>query len=358
MADNLPVRFQPPAMIDFPTMVQAVIAAPNFDPSVLERILAMQMAQNDYQGKAALNQAIADIQTEVQPVIRDATNPHLRTRYASLQAYMDMLQPLLKKYGVRVGFDVGARPGEQPIEPGHIRARIVLGIGTYSEDCSYIDMSTSRAGSQGGRIQMNEQQGSGSAMTYSQRYLLRMKFNLTTAEDDDDGEGAGRDTQGTAGAEAKQRAARAGMTAGNGTGAATGRPWGRNAEGKPYDVTRWADTMCTRLAAAQTAAGAEALLAAEPIRSWLDDPSGATTEERLRITTALAEAVARIVAAEPPVDPAADLLKRIAVQPDIAGLDALIAHPEFNGAMLSLSIEDQDRVTAAMKARDAELKAG
>ena len=179
----------PMADVDFPSMISMVIER-GVDPAVINSLLQMYNAHQDRKNLEALNSAVADVASEVQPVTRDAVNKHLGNRYATHQAFMAMLQPLLAKHAVRVGFDTGALPGEPDVAAGCVRVRIVLGYGGYCDRASYLDEPITQTGSRGGATQMTQNQALTSATTYAQRTLLRLKFNISSVEDDDDGEGA------------------------------------------------------------------------------------------------------------------------------------------------------------------------
>jgi hypothetical protein len=74
------------------------------------------------------------------------------------------------------------------VAEGCIRVRIVVSYGGYSDRYSYLDEPISRGGVRGGVTQMTDQQAITSATTYAQRTLLKLKFNITTIDDDDDAE--------------------------------------------------------------------------------------------------------------------------------------------------------------------------
>lgn len=170
--------------IDFPTMLMMCIEK-GIDP---QTIVQMHNEQQDRAQKAALNLVMADAYGDILPVLRDGLNKHLGNRYATVPAIMDMLQPILRDRGIFVGFDAGMMPGEPPVAEGCIRVRIVVSFGGYSDRNSYLDEPISRGGVRGGVTQMTEQQAITSATTYAQRTLLKLKFNITTIDDDDDGE--------------------------------------------------------------------------------------------------------------------------------------------------------------------------
>ena len=361
MADNVIATRMPPQRallqtptIDFPAMITMVIER-GVDPAILQTMFQMYNEQQDRQAEEALNRALADVQGAITPVIRDAINKHLNNKYSSHGAIMDVLQPALRDSAVYVGFDCGAALGEPPVAEGCIRIRIVIGHGGFVDRRSYVDEPLARAGSRGGTTQMTEQQAIGSAMTYAQRNLLRLKFNLTSAADDDDGES----TRGNGATQTTTRPA-------NGGTQASERGWKDPKTGRDYNTAKWADSLLTRLAQAQTLTSVDALLAGEQPAAWLADPRGATDAERASIAAAADQARQRLAPTPtPPTAPAPNgthlvdrLIARIASCQTSLALTSLMESPEFAQDMLKLSWIDGETVDKAMKARDAELASG
>ena len=179
---------QPPSKleIDFPALMMLSLEK-GLDPQV---IVTMMQGEIERRQREALDLVKADIYGDMLPVLKDGHNKHLGNRYNTIPKMMEMLQPILKGYGVFVGFDVGVLPGEPPVADGYIRIRIVVSYRGYSDNKSYIDEPISRGGVRGGVTQMNDQQAITSATTYGARTLLKLKFNISGVEDDDDAEGA------------------------------------------------------------------------------------------------------------------------------------------------------------------------
>jgi hypothetical protein len=335
--------------IDFPALLTMSVEK-GLDPQV---IVTMFQNEIERRQREALDLVKADIYADMLPVLKDAQNIHLKNRYTTIPAMMEMLQPILKNYGVFVGFDVGVLEGEPPVADGFIRVRIVVSYRGYSDRSSYIDEPISRGGVRGGVTQMNEQQAITSATTYGARTLLKLKFNILSIEDDDDAEGA--------------------RTAGNGR-----TPQDKPAD-KPQDdataaqrgwrgknVAQWAETLCQRLAGAQTLDGIDTLMTTPPVSEWLADQAGGpTAEERVKIGIARMDATKRIVNATPaplapdvvsgepapPSEAAQKLLAVIASCQTKVALDSLLTAPEFSRPVSALPIAEGDLVNDALKAR-------
>jgi hypothetical protein len=369
------VRPAPPRSsltLDLPTLIATAVEK-GLDPATIQMFLTLYNEQQDRQNKEGLNHQMADAAGEIAPVLNDAVNKHLGSRYTTHGAYMDMLRPILQPRGIRVGFEAGVLPGEPPVPDGHIRVRIVIGYGGYAERGSYIDEPVSRTGSQGGRTQMTEQQAIGSALTYAQRNLLKLTFNLTAAADEDDDGEASRETNGKPGNSKAQDDATVAL-----------RGWrGKN-------VAHWAETLCQRLAAAQSLEGIDALMNTPPVSEWLADQAGGPTkEERTKISVARMDATKSIINAtsddktaagkmmdnydrgeaqrkadqaeqtSEPAQPSASLqalLARVASCQTKIALDSLMTAEEFSRPVSALAIAEGDQVTAAIKQRYTEVR--
>lgn len=351
MSDNkanlarLPTRVEPTADIDFPSMIATVLER-GLDPQVIQSVLQMYNDHQDRRHMEALNSAVANVCAEVLPVMRDATNTHLRNKYATHIAMMSMLQPLLLKHGVRVGFDVGALPGEEPVQPGCVRIRIVVGYGAATDRSSYIDEPITQAGSQGGRTQMTQNQALTSATTYAQRTLLRLKFNISSYEEDDDGEGT------------RQRPADTRPSTRD-TPAAGAAPAQNGVDHEAYK-----QAFRRRLYLAIDEAAIEALLAIPDIKNWLtaaplritaDIEAMLTAKRKLLVEQAAMKEQEAAKAA--PSELLRSLLADIAACADKAALDKTTDSAVFTADVAKLSFMEGDQVTEAVKDRYAELGA-
>lgn len=332
--------------IDFPALLTMSVEK-GLDPQV---IVTMFQNEIERRQREALDLVKADIYADMLPVLKDGLNKHLSNRYTTIPAMMEMLQPILKSYGVFVGFDVGVLEGEPPVVDGFIRVRIVVSYRGYSDRASYIDEPISRGGVRGGVTQMNDQQAITSATTYGARTLLKLKFNILSVEDDDDAESARTTTNDKKPAQDKPQD----------DATAAQRGWrGKN-------VAQWAETLCQRLAGAQTLDGIDTLMTTPPVSEWLADQAGGpTAEERVKIGIARMDATKRIVNATPappapdvvsgepapPSEAAQKLLAVIASCQTKVALDSLLTAPEFSRPVSALPIAEGDVVNDALKAR-------
>ena len=121
-----------------------------------------------------LAKAMLAVQKQLTPATKDATNPYTRSRYATLNAVMDVCKTALLDNGIWL------TQITVPSEPGTIALLTKL---THAETGQYQASVTVLP------LQKPDCQGAGSAITYARRYALTAMLGIVT-EDDDDGESA------------------------------------------------------------------------------------------------------------------------------------------------------------------------
>ena len=114
--------------------------------------------------------AIVAVQAEIRNPIKDATNPHFKSGFASLPAILSYVRPVLEKHGLAV-LQVAAG------EDGRAGCATVLLHRSGQFIASDVLLMKDRK---------DDAQGLGSALTYSRRYSLCALLNIA-ADDDDDG---------------------------------------------------------------------------------------------------------------------------------------------------------------------------
>jgi hypothetical protein len=117
--------------------------------------------------------ALVKFNLEVKIIEKDASNPHFKNRYASLDTIIDEVRPLLAKHGLSV-LQFPGGDGEKFT----LRSMLVHESGEWIES-EPLTM----------RPVKNDPQGIGSCNTYARRYSLSSLLSLNTGEDDD-GNGA------------------------------------------------------------------------------------------------------------------------------------------------------------------------
>ena len=118
--------------------------------------------------------ALSVAQAEISPAEKNATNPHLKNKYANISAIYDAVREVLPKHGLCVVQTMLPTDGTR----AHVRTTLAHKSGQwFASECV---MPLDR---QGGA------QGMGSAITYARRYSLSAILGVV-ADEDDDGNGA------------------------------------------------------------------------------------------------------------------------------------------------------------------------
>jgi len=174
---------------------------PEFDVAKFGELLRLQRDVSHDQARRAFNAAMADAQSEMLPVVRDAKNSHLNNRYARLETIDAAMRPIYTRHGFSVRYGSAPSSSEGMIR---ITCTVAHADGYFEEQ--YLDAPSAAIGSQGGRTATTPVQAVGSAVTYLRRYLLLMVFNVQLADEmDDDGEGTRTTTTAPARTDAQWR---------------------------------------------------------------------------------------------------------------------------------------------------------
>jgi hypothetical protein len=220
---------QPETTFSLLNFIERASRDPDIDVGKLQALLEMQRSVMHEQAKRAFNSAMAEAQSEMEPVLRDATNSHIGNKYAKLETIDAQMRPVYTHHGFSVRYGSAPPPHEGWIR---ITCTVAHRDGYYEEH--YLDSQLDVSGS-GGRTNKTPVQGVGSSVTYLRRYLLCMVFNIVLANEDDDGEATRRT-------------------------AAPSRPAPQPESAKRMTVGAWLDNLELHLAAAQTSEDVDAIV--------------------------------------------------------------------------------------------------
>jgi len=124
----------------------------------------------------ALSAAMAAAQGEMKPAIKDATNPHFKSKYADLSSVFEAVRGPFAKHGLSVWQELGNANGGVTVS-----TRVVHKSGQWVE----FGPLFVPAGKQ-------DAQGLGSAATYARRYGLASALGVCADEDDDGNAASGK----------------------------------------------------------------------------------------------------------------------------------------------------------------------
>src|SRR5215467_14443156 len=299
---------------------------PEFDVHKLGELLRMQRELVDQQAQREFNAAMAAAQTVMLPIIRDAQNPHTKSRYAKLETIDREMRPIYTRHGFAVRFGSAPSPRE-----GWIRIVCTVSHTGGCSEVNYLDAPPDDVGARGGSSKTGVQ-GVGSAVTYLRRYLLCMVFNIVLADQDDDGEGK------------RQLSRREQINA--------------DIPIDPLEVrslAQWRINFRAALAGAQTLADVEAI---SGHRRVLDALNTAPEPIRVEVERALAEAHERFKPAEDwPDDPIRELIAEVQ-EMDLVQLNQLRTDAAWIVRVKDAVVipPDEDRLNEAIAERKAELQ--
>lgn len=119
-----------------------------------------------------LYKSLTKAQSEFKKIPFDKTNPHFKSKYASLQATQEMIRSIMGLNGLALIQSVESRDNKYCIE-----TRLIHSSGQFIS--SSFDLI----------ISQNNMQGLGSAITYAKRYAAQALLGIS-GDDDDDGNAA------------------------------------------------------------------------------------------------------------------------------------------------------------------------
>jgi hypothetical protein len=177
-----------PAASESVALMQVIERAardPNVDIDKMERLMSLYERRAAQEAERAFHDAMNVAQAHMQRIATDANNSQTRSRYATYAALDRALRPIYTEHGFSLSFDTGDGAPEQ-----YVRVLAVLSHRDGHSHTYKADIPADGKGAKGGDV-MTKTHAVGSAMTYGQRYLLKMIFNVAIGENDDDGNAAG-----------------------------------------------------------------------------------------------------------------------------------------------------------------------
>ena len=158
------------------------------DPSIpvarLKEIAELRSKIRLEDAEEAWTDAMGAAQAEMRPIKANRKNPQTNSKYASLDAVDRALRPIYSKHGFNLSFSQTDGAPE-----GHMRTVCYVSRGLYTRQYQY-DCPISTKGPKGTEM-MTATHASGSALSYSKRYLILSIFNVSVETDDDGNLAAG-----------------------------------------------------------------------------------------------------------------------------------------------------------------------
>ena len=159
-------------------VIERAALNPAVDIDKMERLLQMQERIFARDAEMAFNSAMAAAQGEMEPVVRDARNQQTSSNYATLEAISKAVKPVTAKHGFALSFGTA----ESPLE-SHYRVTCDLTHIAGHSKHYHADIPADLTGMKG-TANKTKTHAFGSTMSYGQRYLTKLIFDLATEDDD------------------------------------------------------------------------------------------------------------------------------------------------------------------------------
>jgi hypothetical protein len=169
---------------DLPQLLDRYLRDPTIDVAKLDQMVALQERMMRWQAETAWNAAMAEAQSKMHAVAYDSNNPQTRSRYTSYATMDAALRPIYSPLGFALSFNTD--------DSRENFVKIICDVSRGGHTRRYqIEMPADGKGARGNDV-MTKTHATGSAVSYGMRYLLKMIFNVSTGDVDDDGNAASR----------------------------------------------------------------------------------------------------------------------------------------------------------------------
>lgn len=164
-----------------PMQLLQVALESNVDPERLGQLMDLQERWIEGQAKQAYFAGMRDVQEELPTVVRDAENKQTNSRYTRLETLARAVDPVIHKHGFSVSYGTADNPLERHVR---VTATVMHKAGHSTEH--FIDLPLDDEGLKGSKNKTGTH-AVGSTMSYGRRYLKMLIFDVTMANEDDDG---------------------------------------------------------------------------------------------------------------------------------------------------------------------------
>ena len=166
------------------SMIERMAMSPDVDVEKLERLMVMQEKMLDREAEQMYTRSMVAVQSKIQAVTRDKVNPQTHSRFVSLEAMKKVVVPVYTDEGFALSYGEAESTKEDMVR---VTCK-VMHSGGHSErffyDCPIDDKGIA------GKTNKTPTHGKASAVTYGERYILKLIFNITIQDEDDDGNAA------------------------------------------------------------------------------------------------------------------------------------------------------------------------
>lgn len=177
-----PIQVPTAPMSDSASLLQVIERAamnPEADIDKMDRLWAMYERIEGKRAEQAFANAMCDAQTEMEPIRANCDNSQTHSKYASYAALDRAIRPIYTKHGFALSFNTADGAPE-----GHIRLICDVSHRSGHVKPYRLDVPSDGKGAKGGDV-MTKTHATGAALSYGERYLAGMIFNLAINKDKD-----------------------------------------------------------------------------------------------------------------------------------------------------------------------------
>jgi len=179
--ENQEIQTQESNMV---SMIERMAMNPEVDVDKLERLMVMQEKMLDRSAEQEYTRSMVEVQKNIRAVTRDKLNPQTHSKFVSLEAIKKVVVPVYTDEGFALSYGEAESTKEDMVR---VTCK-VMHRGGHSEnffyDCPIDDKGIA------GKTNKTPTHGKASAVTYGERYILKLIFNITIQDEDDDGNAA------------------------------------------------------------------------------------------------------------------------------------------------------------------------
>lgn len=165
------------------TVIERAARDPSIDIDKMERLLAMQEKIFARNAETDFNVAMAACQAEMPRIVPTYDNTQTNSKYAALEEIDRVARPIYTKHGFALSFGTA----DCPTQGWYRQTCKVSHRGGHSE-MHHADLPPDLTGIKGTPNKTGVQ-GFGSTMSYGQRYITKLVFNIVVGGEDNDGNG-------------------------------------------------------------------------------------------------------------------------------------------------------------------------
>ena len=175
---------------DFFTVVAIAARDPNVNVEKMRALLELQVQIEQRQAEGRFNESFAKVRASMPAIVKGAKNPSTNSSYVKLEDVQKVVEPILREHNFTLSFsaDESKLANHYGVCAELVHTTLVDGKPISFTKKHRLDVPSDSMGMKGNQNKTMTH-GMGSALSYGERYLIKMIFNLRFIGEDDDGNG-------------------------------------------------------------------------------------------------------------------------------------------------------------------------